>query len=135
MRKDKPTKYLNTPLFLGIWKQSKAENAHTSFSWTVKADFPTAFFFGLLQDRLAQCPETLTGTYFETCNNVLMGYFGNLEVTSQTGMKMCSEQLDGYYINGGSVGCGLLLTARAPGNMVLGARTSSCSAPWMMLRL
>jgi len=118
MRKDKPTRYLNTPFFMGIRKQIKAADAYTSFAWTLKADFPTAFLFGHLQDRLAQFPEILTGTYIETCNNVLMGYFGNLEVTSKTGMKRCLEQFDGYYINGGSVGCGLLPTARAPGNMV-----------------
>jgi len=99
MRKDKPTKYLNTPLFMGAWKQIKAEGAYASFSWTVKADVPTVFLPGLLKDRLAQFPETPTGTYVETCNKVLMGYFGNLEVTSKTGMKRFLEQFEGYYAN------------------------------------
>lgn len=101
MRKDKPTMYLNTPVFMGVWKQIKAEGTYASFSWTVKADVPTVFLPGLLKDRLAQFPETPTGTYVETCNKVLMGYFGNLEVTSKTGMKRFLEQFEGYYANGG----------------------------------
>jgi len=101
MRKDKPTKYLNTPLFMGAWKQIKAEGVYSSFSWTVKADVPTVFLPGLLKTRLAQFPETPTGTYVETCNKVLMGFFGNLEVTSKTGMKRFLEQFESYYINGG----------------------------------
>jgi len=101
-RKDKPAKYLNTPLFMGAWKQIKTENAYASFSWTVKADVVTVFLPGLLKDRLAQFPETPTGTYVETCNKVLMGYFGNLEVTSKTGMKRFLEQFEAYYgTNGG----------------------------------
>lgn len=101
MRKDKPTQYLNTPVFMGVWKQIKAEGTYASFSWTVKADVPTVFLPGLLKDRLAQFPETPTGTYVETCNKVLMGYFGNLEVTSKTGMKRFLEQFEAYYANGG----------------------------------
>merc|ERR1712048_1157150 len=54
MRKDKPTQYLNTPVFMGVWKQIKAE-----------------------------------------------GYFGNLEVTSKTGMKRFLEQFEAYYAEGG----------------------------------
>jgi len=101
MRKDKPTKYLNTPVFMGAWRQIKAEGVYSSFSWTVKADIPTVFLPSLLKTRLAQFPETPTGTYVETCNKVLMGYFGNLEVTSKTGMKRFLEQFESYYVNGG----------------------------------
>merc|ERR1712179_585403 len=94
-RKDKPAKYLNTPLFMGAWKQIKTE----------KADVVTVFLPGLLKDRLAQFPETPTGTYVETCNKVLMGYFGNLEVTSKTGMKRFLEQFEAYYGTSGGGKC------------------------------
>jgi len=100
-RTDKPTKYLNTPLFMGVWKQIKVENVYPQFSWTIKADIPTVFLPGLLKARLSQFPETPTGTYVETCNGVLEGYFGNLEVTSKTGMKRFLEQAQTYYDNGG----------------------------------
>merc|ERR1712241_1626574 len=36
-----------------------------------------------------------------TCNKVLQGYFGNLEVTSKAGMKRFLEQFESYYSNGG----------------------------------
>jgi len=101
MRKDKPGRYLNTPLFMGVWKQIKAENKYPSFAWTVKADVPTVFLPALLKSRLGDYPETPTGTYIDTCNKVLMGYFGNLEVTSKTGMKRFLEQFESYYVNGG----------------------------------
>jgi len=101
MRKDKKDHYLNTPLFMGAWKQIKAENAYAKFSWTVKVDIPTVFLPAVLKTRLADYPETPTGTYLETCNKVLMGFFGNLEVTSKTGMKRFLEQFESYYANGG----------------------------------
>merc|ERR1712223_1291660 len=44
---------------------------------------------------------TPTGTYVETCNKVLMGFFGNLEVVSRTGMKRFLEQFESYCVNGG----------------------------------
>jgi len=100
-RKDKPKKYLNTPLYMGAWTQIKNEGAYAQFSWTIKADIPTVFLPNLLKARLSDFPETPTGTYIETCNGVLEGYFGNLEVTSKTGMKRFLEQFQGYYSNGG----------------------------------
>merc|ERR1711879_921845 len=39
--------------------------------------------------------------YIETCNKVLEGFFGNLEVVSKTGMKRFLEQFESYYVNGG----------------------------------
>jgi len=103
MRKDKPDRYLNTPLFMGAWKQIKAESSYLSFAWTVKADPATVFLPSLVKSRLNEYPETPTGTYIETCNKVLEGFFGNLEIVSKTGMKRFLEQFESYYVNGG--GC------------------------------
>jgi len=101
MRKDKPDRYLNTPLYMDAWRQIKAEGRYALFSWTVKVDPATVFLPVQLKNRLADYPETPTGTYIETCNKVLMGYFGNFEVVSKTGMKRFLEQFEGYYNNGG----------------------------------
>jgi hypothetical protein len=100
-RKDKPDRYLNTPLFMDMWKQIAAENKYSLYAWTVKADAATVFLPGLLKKRLSVYPETETGVYLETCNKVLQGYFGNLEVVSKAGMKRFLEQSQNYYINGG----------------------------------
>jgi len=100
-RKDKPNFYLNTPLFLEMWKVIKAENTYSLYAWTVKADASTVFMPGALKKRLSSYPETATGVYLETCNKVLQGYFGNLEVVSKTGMTRFLEQAETYYNNGG----------------------------------
>merc|ERR1712242_170486 len=72
-----------------------------SFAWTVKADAATVFLPGLVKSRLNDYPETPTGTYIETCNKVLEGFFGNIEIISKTGMKRFLEQFESYYVNGG----------------------------------
>jgi len=100
-RKDKPDRYLNTPLFMDMWKQIKADNTYSLYSWTIKADAATVFLPAALKKRLSVYPETPTGVYLETCNKVLQGYFGNLEVVSKTGMKRFLEQFETYYNNGG----------------------------------
>merc|ERR1719325_282429 len=100
-RKDKPDRYLNTPLFMDMWKQIKANNTYSLYSWTIKADAATVFMPAALKKRLSVYPETETGVYLETCNKVLQGYFGNLEVVSKAGMKRFLEQFENYYSNGG----------------------------------
>merc|ERR1712109_221605 len=89
-RKDKPDRYLNTPLFMDMWKQIKADNTYSLYSWTIKADAATVFMPAALKKRLSVYPESETGVYLETCNKVLQGYFGNLEVVSKAGMKNMS---------------------------------------------
>jgi len=100
-RKDKPDRYLNTPLFMDMWRQIKAENKYAVYSWTVKADAATVFVPAQLKKRLSVYPDSTTGVYLETCNKVLQGYFGNLEVVSKAGMKRFLEQFQTYYSNGG----------------------------------
>jgi len=100
-RKDKPDRYLNTPLFMDMWKQIAADNTYSLYSWTIKADAGTVFMPAALKTRLSTYPESTTGVYLETCNKVLQGYFGNLEVVSKAGMKRFLEQFQTYYNNGG----------------------------------
>jgi len=100
-RKDKPDRYLNTPLFMDMWKQIAADNTYSLYSWTIKADAGTVFMPAALKTRLSTYPESTTGVYLETCNKVLQGYFGNLEVVSKAGMKRFLEQFQNYYSNGG----------------------------------
>merc|ERR1740123_2978932 len=51
-RKDKPDRYLNTPLFLDMWKQIKNDNTYSLYSWTIKADAATVFVPSALKKRL-----------------------------------------------------------------------------------
>jgi len=139
LRKDKPDRYLNTPLYMDVWKQIKTEGNYALYSWTVKAEVATVFLPTQLKKRLGVYPETMYGTYIETCNKVLMGYFGNLEVVSKTGMQRFLEQFEAYYYNNGkcmeSAGGGARRSVRRSGSMVLGAKTCSCNFAWMTQQL
>jgi len=62
MRKDKPNRYLNTPLYMDVWKQIKTEGNYALYSWTVKAEVATVFLPTQLKKRLAVYPESMYGT-------------------------------------------------------------------------
>merc|ERR1711983_624848 len=81
-------------------KYTKNDNTYSLYSWTIKADAATVFVPSALKKRLSAYPESPTGVYLETCNKVLEGYFGNLEVVSKNGMKRFLEQAETYYYNG-----------------------------------
>merc|ERR1719410_2599370 len=62
MRKDKPTKYLNTPVFMGVWKQIKTEGV--SGNWARrplrrpgKKTVGTSAL--IVQEKLAYAPSAL----------------------------------------------------------------------------
>merc|ERR1711953_1583240 len=86
---------------MDVWKQIKTEGNYALYSWTVKADVATVFLPTQLKQRLGDYPETASGTYIEACNKVLMGFFGNMEIVSKTGMQRFLEQFEAYYANNG----------------------------------
>lgn len=93
-RKDKPKKYINTPLFYEAWKLLKADGRWSAMSWVVKVDAPTVFLPDNLRSILAKKQTGSTGVYYQNCKKVLEGYFGNLEVASAEGFKRFLEQMD-----------------------------------------
>jgi len=99
-RKDKPNKYINTPLFYEAWKLLKADGRWAAMSWVVKVDAPTVFMPDNLRNLLAPKRDDSTGVYFQNCAKVLEGFFGNLEVSSAEGFKRFLEQMDTSYTTG-----------------------------------
>jgi len=99
-RKDKPNKYINTPLFYEAWKLLKADGRWAAMSWVVKVDAPTVFMPDNLRKLLAPKRDDSTGVYFQNCAKVLEGFFGNLEVSSAEGFKRFLEQMDTSYTTG-----------------------------------
>ena len=95
-RKDKPDRYLNTPLYMEAWKQIKVEGNYALYSWTVEADVATVFLPNQLNKCLGQYPETASGTYIGACSKVLMGFFGQLEIGSKICMQRFLEQFEAY---------------------------------------
>lgn len=96
-RKDKPTHYINTPLFLEAWRKLKADGRWSAMSWVVKVDPPTVFMPDNLRATLVSKMDTPTGVYFQNCKGVLEGFFGNLEVSSAEGFKRFLEQFETSY--------------------------------------
>merc|ERR1712217_9406 len=62
-------------------------------AWTVKVDPWSVFIPQRLINFLASQDVTQNGQYYDTCEGVLEGYFGNLEVSSNQAMKSFFEQL------------------------------------------
>jgi len=99
-RRDKPTLYINTPLFYEAWKLIKADGRWAAMSWVVKVDAATVFMPENLRKLLVSKRDDSTGVYFQNCKKVLEGFFGNLEVTSAEGFKRFLEQMDTAYKTG-----------------------------------
>jgi len=123
-RKGKPACFLRTPLSLETWKHAKSDNKCSLYLWSVTADVSTVFVPAAIIVRLSVYPATATGVYLETCNKVLQGFFGSLEVVSKTVMKRFWELAETHYANGGQCWRWTGL-ARRSGTLVL-ARTYIC---------
>merc|ERR1712217_355757 len=86
--------WVNTPLFINIWKSIKSEGLWKTYSWTVKAD-PTAIFIPVrLQAILGQQPVTAAGVYLENCKHTRMSFHGSLAVVSKQAMGALLDNLD-----------------------------------------
>jgi len=94
-RKDKPDHFLNTPLFIQVWKALAQQKRATRQSFTVKVDPVTVFLPQRLRAYLApKTGETDNGFYFQNCESVQQGFFGNLEIVSKSAMKIFFERAD-----------------------------------------
>jgi len=79
-RRDKPWKYVNTPIFYQVWKAIRDHGTYQGYDYTVKVDPATVFIPSRLTSWLVTQVQTERGNYWETCKNVQEGFFGNLEV-------------------------------------------------------
>merc|ERR1712032_1812499 len=86
--------WVNTRLFINVWKSIKYEGAWKDYAWTVKAD-PTAIFIPIrLQYILVHQPITEAGIYMENCKHTRMSFHGSLEVVSKNAMGVFLDNLD-----------------------------------------
>jgi len=94
-RKDKPDHYLNTPLFIQVWKALAQQQRWSRQSFTVKVDPTTVFFPAKLRTYLAsKTDEPANGYYMQNCKSVKQGFFGNLEVVSKQAMTIFLQRAD-----------------------------------------
>merc|ERR1712154_381822 len=76
---------------LGVRQLGKWE----SKSWTIKVDADAVFLPTRLQGWLDnKAGESPHGIYFENCNSVQYGFFGNLEVMSKEATKVLTTYLE-----------------------------------------
>merc|ERR1712032_832607 len=86
--------WVNTLLFINIWKSIKYEGAWKDYAWTVKAD-PSAIFIPIrLQYILVHQPVTEAGILMENCKHTRMSFHGSLEVVSKNAMGALLDNLD-----------------------------------------
>merc|ERR1712217_46825 len=71
--------WINSNMFIAVWKKIKEENMWSSKDWTVKVDADAVF----LPSRLR-----------EKCKYVKFGFFGNLEVFSRKAAATYIENID-----------------------------------------
>jgi len=81
LRQDKP-KYINTPIFYQVWKSIRDHGKYQNWAWTVKVDPPTVFIPQRLRDYVGTQGQTPEGDYYENCQDVQSGFFGNIELTN-----------------------------------------------------
>jgi len=86
--------YVNTLLFMNVWKYIKHQTTWTSFSWVVKVDPVSVFIPSRLRTILSVQQVTPNGVYLENCKFVRMSLHGSLEVVSKDAFGTFLDNLE-----------------------------------------
>jgi len=89
--------WVNTGLFIQVWKAIGDTNAHAGMDWVVKVDPDAVFVPERLRDRIQWMPRTTSGVMLQNCQYVDYGFFGNLEVLSPKAFGVLVGSLDTCY--------------------------------------
>jgi hypothetical protein len=89
--------WMNTGMFVQVWKQIAADGVWSHHNWIVKVDPDAVFFPHRLLGMLRHQPVPAKGIYLENCKYVDYGYFGNLEVFSHKAFAVLLQNLDSCY--------------------------------------
>lgn len=93
-RRDRPWKYVNTPLFYQVWKAIRDHGKYQKHDYSVKVDPQTVFIPSRLTSWLATQVQTERGNYWENCKGVDSGFFGNIEVMNLKAMTVFLVHLE-----------------------------------------
>jgi len=86
--------FVNTLVFMNVWKHIKKETTWKSFSWVVKVDTTSVFIPDRLRTILSHQMVTGKGVYMENCKYVRMSFHGSLEVISKDAFGTLLDNLD-----------------------------------------
>merc|ERR1711979_3054 len=93
-KRKKTGTWINSNIFIAVWKSIKESDLWSSKDWTVKVDADAVFLPMRLRTKLATLEVTDNGIYLENCRWVRYGFFGNLEVISHKAVSTYLENLD-----------------------------------------
>jgi len=89
--------WVNTGIFLQVWKAVKEANAYSNYDWVVKVDPDAVFVPERLRDRIQWMPRTTNGVMLQNCQYVDYGFFGNLEVLSTKAFDILVDNAETCY--------------------------------------
>jgi len=89
--------YVNTELFMNVWRAIKKNGEYAKHEWVVKSDPATVFIPARLRIILQTQLVTQKGVYLENCKYVRMSLHGSLEVVSKVGFDTFLDKLDDCY--------------------------------------
>jgi len=86
--------WVNTPMFLTVWKEIRQQETWKSFPWIVKSDPAAVFIPSRLRQILSHQHVTQNGIFLENCKASRMSLHGSLEVMSNTAFGTFLEHLE-----------------------------------------
>merc|ERR1712003_393800 len=86
--------WINTGMFMQVWKAIGKKGAYSSYDWTVKVDPDAVFFPSKLRARIHLLPIPPGGGFLQNCEGVDYGFFGNLEVFTKTAFSTLVANID-----------------------------------------
>jgi hypothetical protein len=89
--------WVNTGMFIQVWKQIDTEGNWKSHNWIIKVDADAVFIPARLVTKIATQHVPTAGLYYENCKYVAYGYFGNLEVFSHDAWSTLIANVDACY--------------------------------------
>jgi len=93
-RKDSGT-WVNWGMFYQVWVKIREVGKWQTADYTVKIDADAVFVPQRLRTWLSSKPgESPHGLYYENCPNVQYGFFGHLEIISNTAVQVLTKYLE-----------------------------------------
>merc|ERR1712014_190350 len=86
--------WVNTGLFIQVWKAMASSGIYKGYDWTVKVDPDAVFVAERLVNRIERMPRTVGGVFLVNCKHVDHGFFGNLEVFSERAFDILAQNVD-----------------------------------------
>merc|ERR1712066_361732 len=86
--------WINSNMFIAVWKKIQEENMWSSKDWTVKVDADAVFLPVRLREKLDTLEVTPNGIYIENCKYQNYGFYGAIEVISRQAVATFIENID-----------------------------------------